>query len=160
MADFVLDPPRVDDGADLWRLAAATTLDTNSPYAYLLVARDFGATSVVARDVEGVAGFVSAYRRPDDPETVFVWQVAVAERARRQGLAARMLGAVVDRLRPRGVRFLEATVTPSNDASARLFQGLARDLGAGWRSEELFPASTFPPGEPHEAELLVRIGPF
>ena len=57
----------------MWRLARdGGTLDLNTSYAYLLLARDFAATSRLAvRDGEGV-GFVLGYLRPAAPETLFV----------------------------------------------------------------------------------------
>ncbi|GAA0951473.1 diaminobutyrate acetyltransferase [Actinocorallia libanotica] len=156
---IVLDHPHPGDGGALWRLARdSRTLDVNSPYSYLLWCRDHGATSVVARDGDGGAcGFVTGYLRPSAPDTLFVWQVAVADDHRGRGLAGRMLAWLADG-KPQG-RFLEATVTPGNTASTRLFEAFARERGAVLRRSELFAAEDFPvPG--HEPEVLFRIGPF
>lgn len=160
----ILRPPTLADGAAVWELAhAAGGLDANTSYAYLLWCRDFADTSVVALDAsDALVGFVTGYRRPTDPEALFVWQVATDPSARGSGLAGRMLEHLLDRLVPVGVRYLEATVTPSNEASARLFARVARrrgaplvhppaeDIGAEW-----FPVG----GEAHEAERALRIGP-
>ena len=156
---IVLDHPHPGDGGALWRLARdSRTLDVNSPYSYLLWCRDHGATSVVARDGDGgVCGFVTGYLRPSAPDTLFVWQVAVADDHRGRGLAGRMLAWLADG-KPQG-RFLEATVTPGNTASTRLFEAFARERGAVLRRSGLFAAEDFPePG--HEPEVLFRIGPF
>ena len=110
----VIARPGVGDGAAMWRLARdSEVLDLNASYAYLLWARDFAATSVVAR-VDGEAGgFVSGYRRPDRPDTLMVWQVAVDEEHRGHGLARRMLDHLVERGRHSGAPFshLETTIT-------------------------------------------------
>ena len=72
-------------------IAAATeTLDVNSTYAYLLMATDFAETSIVVVGVDGaVCGFITGYRPPRRPDTLFVWQVAVAPDAQGRGLALR-----------------------------------------------------------------------
>lgn len=159
---IILRPPTVADGADLWRLAHGTgVLDTNTPYAYLLWARDFSATSVIA-EVEGEpAGFISGYLKPNDPQTLFIWQVAVDSNFRGRGLAKKMLFELVERS---GTARLETTVTADNEASIALFTALARDhetdlVKRALFTEDLFPAST-ESGETHAAEDLYVVEPL
>ncbi|MGH3715588.1 MAG: diaminobutyrate acetyltransferase [Micromonosporaceae bacterium] len=159
------EPPKPDDGAELWRMARdSQTLDLNSPYMYLLGASHFAETSVIARVAGRPVGFVWGYRRPDAPDTLFVWQVAVDPAYRGRRLAHGMLAALVDRLEP---RYLEATVTPDNLASAALFTGFAQQAGAPLDTTQvLFDASHFPAGATHQLgathqpEVLFRIGPL
>lgn len=152
---FVIEPLAPDDGGALWRLAVGTGgLDVNSSYAYLLWARDFAASSAVARYRGEVVGFVSGYVRPDAPDTLFVWQVGVAERHRGRGVARAMLDDLVDR----GTRFVETTVTATNEASIRLFEALARGHGVEHTRTPLFTSDQFP--DRHEAEELHRLGPW
>lgn len=159
---IILRPPTGADGADLWRLARGTgVLDTNPPYAYLLWARDFAATSVIA-EVEGEpAGFISGYLRPSDPQTLFIWQVAVDSNFRGRGLAKKMLFELVERS---GAGRLETTVTADNEASIALFTALAREHGTelvkrSLFTEDLFPAAT-ESGETHAAEDLYVVDPL
>lgn len=155
VTDIAFEPPRLGDGRALWRIARDSgTLDLNSPYSYVLWCRDFAATSVVARAAAGPCGFVTGYARPDEPGTLFVWQVAVDASQRGNGLARRML----DHLADRGCRFVEATVTPENTASDRLFASFARARGAELQRTPLLGADLFP-GD-HEPEVLYRIGPL
>jgi L-2,4-diaminobutyric acid acetyltransferase len=154
-----LRAPTIEDGADLWRLASSCGLDLNSPYLYLVWCRDFADTSVVAEVDGATVGFVTGYRRSAESDSLFVWQVGVGDAWRRQGVAIAMLQHLRERLAP-PLRFVEATVTPSNEASARLFRTLAASSGAELASEELFGRYVFPPECPHDAELLVRVGPF
>ena len=156
----LLRAPTTEDGADIWRLASSCGLDPNSPYLYLLWCRDFADTSVIATVDESSVGFISGFRRPAEPETLFVWQVAVAKQWRRQGLALSLLAHLRDRLAPAGLRFVEASVTSSNDASVGLFRSLAASSGTELMSSELFGADLFPSESPHDAEVLVRVGPF
>jgi L-2,4-diaminobutyric acid acetyltransferase len=157
-------PPRTADGPILWQLARANGLDENSPYAYLLWSEYFRDTTVVATlPTEGPAeggdevpvGFVTAFRRPDEPDTVFVWQVGVDAGHRRRGIAGLLLDALVERC---GATHLEATVTPSNAASETLFRRFGARHGAPVSTDELFGEDLFPPG--HEAEVRFRIGPL
>jgi diaminobutyrate acetyltransferase len=126
---------------------------------YLLWCRDFAETSVVAEVDGAIAGFVIGYRRPTEPTTLFAWQVGVSEAWRRQGLAFAMLAEICDRLAP-DLHFVEASVTPSNDASASLFRSLATSSGVELRTGELFDALLFPAECRHDREVLVRVGPF
>ncbi len=90
---------------------------------------------------------------------LFVWQVAVAATARGAGLAKRMLLALPRRRAARGVRFIQATVAPSNRASRRLFESVARSLGAELEVGPGFGEGDFPAGD-HEREDCFRIGPL
>jgi L-2,4-diaminobutyric acid acetyltransferase len=159
-SDIDFRAPRVGDAAAVWRLAGRCgSLDQNSPYAYLLVCTHFAATSVVAvRDGEVVA-FAAAYRPPTEPGALFVWQVAVDEGVRRRGVGRAVLQALLERPASADARHLEATVTPSNQASQRLFRSLASDNRAPCHVSLMFPPSAFPAGR-HEAKLLFRIGPL
>lgn len=138
-------------------------LDPNSAYLYLLLCRDFVQTCLVAesRDSESILGFVTGYRLPARPDTLFVWQIGVAQAARRQGVAVRLLHELVRRCRANGLTCIEATIDPNNEPSRRLFQSLATDLEAAFveQPEEGFSADDFPPGD-HAPEPRVRIGPL
>ncbi len=79
--------------------------------------------------------------------------------ARGQGLAGRLAHFVLNTQAPHGVRYLETTVTQSNTASRALFAGIARRLDTELKESELFTTALFP-GDDHEAEPLLRIGPF
>lgn len=140
----------------MWRIARdSQELDLNTSYAYLLWARDFAATSVVAVVDDEPVGFVSGYVRPDDPKTFMVWQVAVDSSQRGKGLARRMLDFLVA---DGAVDALETTITADNDASIALFTSFGKAHGASVDRGPLFTAEMFPDG--HDAELLFRIAPL
>lgn len=145
----------------MWSLLSEAGLDRNSPYAYLLVATDFAETSLVAEDDDGLIGAVAAYRPPTRPQAVFVWQVGVADRARGRGLARRMLHEILTLPANKDATELTATVTPDNEASLRLFRGLARELGVDCAEHPRFAVEHFPPGAgAHEPEHELVIGPL
>jgi len=157
-----LRQPTQADGTAVWVLVDELgSLDRNSTYAYLLLCRDFSETCILAEDGGSGAllGFIMGYRLPAQPDTVFVWQVAVSEKARGQGLASRLLDGLLLSDGCRGVRYLESTVTPSNTASRALFGALARRLDTKLVESSGFPAESFPTGD-HEPEPRLRIGPF
>lgn len=157
--DAEIGIPVVADGPALYRITSDSgVLDVNSSYAYLMWCRDFAGTSVVAREDGEAVGFITGYLRPDAPDVLMVWQVAVDASQRGRGLAGKLLAHLVDRLVPRGVRYLETTITADNAASIKLFSALARDRGTELARSELFTADLFP--DAHEDEDLYRIGPF
>jgi L-2,4-diaminobutyric acid acetyltransferase len=161
-ADLRIDRPTVADGAALWRIAKESgTLDLNSSYSYLLWCRDFAGTSAVARTEGGEPiGFVTGYVRPEEPQTLLVWQVAVDAAYRGRGLAAALLDGLTARLAAeRPLTTVETTITPGNTASERLFASYADRHGAAVTREVLFGAGLFPDG-PHDPEVLYRIGPL
>lgn len=156
----VFSEPGVRDGAAIHRLVdACKPLDLNSTYAYLLLCEHFAGTCVHAQCAQRTVGFVSAYRPPQRGEVIFVWQVAVAEEMRGQGLARAMLRELLTRPGLSSCRYLETTVSPSNEPSRRVFHGLARELGAPVTERVLFSEQDFGE-EHHEVETLIRIGPF
>ncbi|HEY1972409.1 MAG TPA: diaminobutyrate acetyltransferase [Pseudonocardia sp.] len=159
----------IEDGVAMHLLAAETeVLDVNSRYAYLLWCRDFASTSVVARragdeaDDSVVVGFVTGYRRPEEPNTLLVWQVAVAEEARGQGLAGRMLDSLWDQVAEWApIDHMETTVTPDNDASIAMFTAFAKRHDTDMARTDLFDADLLSAdGEDHEPEQKYRIGPI
>jgi len=132
------------------------TLDVNTSYAYLLWCRDFGSTSLMA-EVDGEsAGFVTGYVRPEKPETLMIWQVAVDAAHRGRGLARTLLDGLVDRVP--GVTRMETTITDDNEASIALFSSFAKHRDASIRRDDLFGDHHFP--DDHDAERLYTIAPL
>lgn len=152
--------PAVEDGAEMWSLVKDTgVLDLNSSYSYLILAEHFAETCVVAERDGAVVGFVTAYIPPKQPDTLFIWQVGVAEDERGNGLASRMLEELLQRPACADVNYLNATVTPSNGPSSGLFRSFARSRGTVCTVQQGFHEDLFP-GNGHEPEMLFRIGPF
>lgn len=157
--DIEFRRPCPGDAAGMFRLAiSAGSLDVNSAYHYLLLCQKFSHTSVVGVSGGDVIGFLTAFRCPDEPTHLFIWQIAVGGAHRRRGVARQMLDHLLERAFDPPVEYIEATVTPTNTASRELLLGLA--AGRGWGIEEnlLFDRDLFPDGN-HEPEILYRIGP-
>ena len=158
--DIVLRQPRSEDGFRLHQLIAeCPPLDPNSIYCNLLQCSHFASTGVAAELNGSLVGFISAYIPPQQPETVFVWQVAVHSDARGTGLGKRMLKEIVQRPACSDVRFMETTITEDNEASWGLFLSFARDLGAETERRVFFEKEQHFGGQ-HDSEILLRIGPF
>lgn len=158
--DIRLRRPTATDGPAVTALiAACPPLDTNSAYCNLLQCSHFADHCIVAERDGRVIGWVSGYRPPSEPASFFVWQVAVGESARGQGLAGRMIQALLERPAARGVTHLITTVTADNRASWALFQGLAQRWRAPLERTELFVRETHFAGA-HATEWQARIGPL
>lgn len=158
---ILLRPPARQDGAPLHDLVAACPpLDLNSRYAYLLLCEHHAPTCVVAEAGGALAGAITAYVPPQQPDTLFVWQVAVAPHMRGQQLGTRMLTHLLQHcVQARGLRWLETTISPDNLASQQLFTRFAARHDVGCTTATLFAASDFG-ASGHQAECLYRIGPW
>ncbi len=158
--EVVLRLPSADDGPALYDLiASCPPLDRNSRYCNLLQVTHFARTAVVAELHGELVGSITGYLKPDDPTTLFIWQVAVHERARGRRLATRMMEEIVDRQVCRGVRFMETTIEPDNAASWRAFEKFAVARDAPTDQSLLFSRERHFAGA-HGDEVLLRIGPF
>jgi L-2,4-diaminobutyric acid acetyltransferase len=157
---ITLRPPEPGEGKHVHELIKrCPPLDLNSSYSYFLLCSHFRDTCIVAEANGRLVGFLSAYLIPDRPDTLFAWQMAVDETARGQGLAGRMLEQLLKQPTCAMVRSVETTVSPSNLASRRVFTRLAEKLQTGSTEETFLEAAQFG-AEAHEAEQLIRIGPW
>lgn len=158
--ELTLREPRPQDGAALHQLIeACPPLDLNSVYCYLLQCTHFSATSVVVERKGELVGAITGYLPPAQPDTLFIWQVAVSDKARGEGLARRMLNHIVDRDACDGVSFMETTVTDDNKASWALFESFARHRDAALERSVMFDREEHFRNA-HDTEFLARIGPF
>lgn len=159
-----LRPPSANDGASVFRLInQCPPLDTNSMYCNLLQCAHFSDTSVAAVDSdsssEELLGFISGYLIPERNNTLFIWQVAVSEKARGMGLASNMLQHILDRPQCANVKYLETTITESNQASWALFKSLSGKLQISLEKSIMFDRDDHLGGD-HDTEFLARLGPL
>lgn len=153
-------PPVSSDGMPVHRLIdRCKPLDPNSVYCNLLQCLHFADTCALAEQNGETVGFVSAYIPPARPDTLFVWQIAVDDVARGQGLAKRLLKEILARPACKAVRYLECTITEDNVASWGVFLSLAKELDADEQRLPMFDKEKHFFGE-HDSEVLLRIGPF
>ncbi|MEK8018987.1 MAG: diaminobutyrate acetyltransferase [Candidatus Parabeggiatoa sp.] len=134
-------------------------LDTNSLYYYYLLCRDFSKTCVVAERDNHIISFLSAYRKPQEQDCLFVWQVAVSKDARGQHIATNMLDWLMEQLDEATIRILETTISPSNHASQALFRQFAKKYQGICETNDFIDMAMFG-DQAHEAEILFRIGPL
>ena len=159
-SEIRIGAPVAEDGADVHDLiAACPPLDTNSLYANLIQCSHFAGTCALARRAGKAVGWISGHIIPQEPETFFLWQVAVHEEGRGQRLAHRMLADIFVRQECHGVTSLKTTITQDNDASWGLFGSIARALDAELTEAEGFDETRHFRGR-HASEVLVTIGPF
>jgi len=153
--------PEVKDGSEVWNLVRDSGgLDLNSAYSYLMLCDLFRDTCSVAESEGRIVGFTSAFRKPEDGETLFVWQIAVDRSMRGRGVGRALIREVLERASNSEVTFLEATIGPNNIPSRRLFLGIAESLGADCSISQKYASDQFPGPEQHDDELLYRIGPL
>lgn len=154
---IVFRKPDDADGPAIWELIrACKPLDENSLYCNLIQCDHFRDTCVVAEMDGRVVGWISGYIKPGDPDTVFVWQVAVSEAARGRGLGQRMLTALLKRDACEDVTRLQTTITADNAASWGLFTRFADRMGGELDSEAHYTRDTHFRGA-HATEHMVTI---
>lgn len=152
--------PRPSDGPRIYDLIAeCAPLEQNSLYANVLQCTHFSDTCLIAESAGTAVGWVSGYRLPDDPETLFVWQVAVASQMRGRGLGKKLLSALTAQAVLAGVSRIETTITSSNDPSWALFEAFADDHSAALKRTPHFGRNTHFGGR-HETEHLVTVAPL
>lgn len=160
VGDASLRTPTPEDGYALNRLVSASPpLDPNSIYCNLLQCSHFKDTAIAAELDGELVGFVSGYIPPTKPNTLFIWQVVIADTMRGQGLAKKMLLELLRKLAASKLHFIETTITPDNEASWGLFRSLARELDTAIESRVFFARKAHFGGL-HEDEHLVQIGPL
>lgn len=148
--------PLKSDGQAVSRLiASCPPLDRNSLYCTLLQCTHFSRTCVLAERGGDAIGWVSGYLLPDDPHTLFIWQVAVSPAARGEGLGTSLIDALILASRRAGLRRLQTTITEPNKPSWALFRSIARERDAAFADEEWLSKGRDLPGE---SERLVTIG--
>lgn len=158
--DVSMRMPEAEDGADVHDLIArCAPLDENSRYCNLLQCTDFAETCALAERGGRVVGWVSGYRPPREPDTLFVWQVAVAPEARGMGLGGKLIRAILRRPANRAATQVKTTITEENEPSWRLFRRLAEGLDAAFGAEPHFLRDTHFAGR-CATEHMVTIGPF
>lgn len=160
LENIVFRPPTLEDGMDVFTLVRnCAPLDENSSYCNLLQSSHFASTSVACVADGELVGFISGYVIPDRPDTLFIWQVAVAEQARGMGLASRMLSHILARPNCVTIAHLETTITQDNAASWALFKRLAITLNGPFNSSAWMDKDIHFKGQ-HDSEALIHIGPF
>jgi len=157
MSKITFREPTVKDANSIWNLVKNNKpLDENSKYLYVLLCHEFSKTCVVAEYDSKIIGFVSAFVSPKNPDTLFVWQVAVDKNYRNKGIAKDMVTKSLSSFN--SVMYVEATVTPSNKASLKFLHNFADSYDAPFSKNPLFSSEVL--GSGHEPEDLVRIGPI
>jgi L-2,4-diaminobutyric acid acetyltransferase len=157
-SDFKLRKVEKKDIREVYKLLVQNRpfVGLNSRYTYLLLAKDFSDTCIVAEHDGKVVAFSSGYICPNKKDTLFNWEIVVHPDYRGNGLQKKML---LFQLRNAGVSYLECTVNPSNRVSKRNFRELAKALKTQCKEDMMFSEKDFE-NDGHEAEVLFRIGPF
>jgi len=152
--------PTLDDGSNIYSLVkSCPPLDVNPQYFYYILCKDFSKTCVVTEYDRNLLGFVSAYSQPEKPQSLFVWQVAVAKHTRRKRLALNMLDWLIRQPKCINIQFMETTISPLNQTSQKLFIRFAKDHNANFETRLFLDKSNFD-NESHEEEILYTIFPL
>ncbi|RWP85331.1 MAG: diaminobutyrate acetyltransferase [Mesorhizobium sp.] len=140
-------------------IALCPQLAPNSLYCDLLLCTHFADTCTVAERAGEVVGWLSAYRPPNEPSTLFMWQIAVHPAVRNTGVGKGLIVSALNRPCCKSVTHIKATIALTNKASNSLFAILARDLGAPIQQVLWFDRDAHFNGL-YESEYMISIGPI
>ena len=155
---LIIVKPDFADGSKIYELVKRVgTLDLNSEYNYFLLCDIFQDQCAVVKDEQSgdVHGFVSSIKRPDRPNVLFFWQIAVSNQIQGMGYAKKLLDFVI-RSQESRIDFVETTISDDNLASKALFKSFARMYRSEMVKEVYIEENQFLNG--HEAEYLYKIG--
>jgi len=156
MSDIVYRSPNRQHAVALTNLVThIKTLDTNSGYLYALLCTHFANYCVIALRQDALVGFVTSYPLPDEPNTLFVWQIGVAPNARTLGIARGLLNTLQARPWFSRITQVQCTIDPLNPASRALFSRWAQDLSGTLTEQSFFSATEL--GIAHAPEPLISI---
>lgn len=151
--------PNKADGAKMWEMVRDSgKLDLNSPYFYLAMSHWFSQSCLLVEDIETnrPVGMIIGFRKPSNTNVLFIWQIAVHKRYRGSGIAMKMLNQLAEQP---DIQYVEATISPSNYSSRRLFEKWAASRQVDIVQSDCFGEADFP-DQRHEQEDLYIIGPL
>lgn len=147
-------------------IQSCPSLDLNSLYAYALLAEHHTDTCFVAYNHKGeISGVVTGYICPEDPDTYFLWQIAVSPSEQGNGIGSLLLDNVKEQcLESRQLKLLKTTISPSNKASQNLFRSFAQRFDVDCKVSPFLSKQALQPLQSeefdtqHEPEDLYTIG--
>jgi len=147
-------------------IQSCPSLDLNSLYAYALLAEHHTDTCFVAYDnKDQICGVVTGYICPEEPDTYFLWQIAVSPTVQGKGIGSLLLDNVREQcLESRQLKRLKTTISPSNKASQKLFRSFASRFDVDCKVSPFLSKQALQPLEPepfetqHEPEDLYTLG--
>ena len=141
------------DAKEIYKLIKKSkTLDLNSQYLYLLLSTHFKNSCAIAKHKNKIVALVLGYYLPDNPKTLFIWQVATNKKYRGKNLAFKLINNIYKRKK---IDRLIATVSPSNFASNRVFEKFAKSVNSKIKKRMYFKEELFI--GTHEDEILYKI---
>ncbi|KUJ76214.1 hypothetical protein AVO45_12940 [Ruegeria marisrubri] len=149
--------PTAEDGKTIAALAQRAEQEVvGELLGALAEVGDFGETSIIAELNGEVVGAVLAYVLPYDPQTLFIWQVTVAEGEEGKGLASLMLGQLMRRDACADVTRVQTAIPSSDEHAWTLFRRFAH-----WQRTRMdiqpFVTQALKPHRRHENDNLVTI---
>lgn len=139
------------------QIAEATPeLAAYHPYAYWTMRRNAPRLCYVAKG-EGVAGYVAGIAPFETQDRALLWQVGVAEDARRKGLARRLIAAFAEGANSMGLSEIAFTIEKDNAASRGLFHSVAAQAGLDLQAASSGETGDFGLGLPSEEIFVLRL---
>jgi L-2,4-diaminobutyric acid acetyltransferase len=156
--EYIIENPSNKDGHEIWKLVkSSNTLDLNSEYCYFMLASIVSKQCAIVKEKKNkkIVGFLSCIISPENMQNLFIWQICVAESAKKNGLAKQMVDYVVKNQK-KPIEYIHVTISANNEASLALFNSLAKGYKASIEREVFINSNQF--NGNHETEYLYKIG--
>ncbi|GEM_PF-3598627 len=149
----------VEDAKEIHTIVKNTPgIDDNSLYYYSLWLKEFDQSNVVATQNNKIIAFLTAFRKPKDPETLFLWQLAAIPRHGVPDLGVRLAYHLIDYEIDNNLSGVEATIDLNNKSILYVMKKIEKKYNGKMLMEE-YLSEDFLSGndEHHHSETLLKI---
>lgn len=125
-----LRPCTAEDVDEVRRfVASCAPLEVHTAFTYWVTFEHWGDFCFVLLKEDRITGYVSAIGSGRHRDTIYLWQIGVAEELRHRGMAQHLISAVVGAAVAKGYRTAQVSIAKDNEASRRAFERYATSRG-------------------------------
>jgi L-2,4-diaminobutyric acid acetyltransferase len=115
-------------------VASCAPLEVHTAFTYWVTFEHWGDICFVLLEDGRIAGYVSAIGSDRHRETIYLWQIGVAEKLRHQGVAQHLISAVSSAAVAKGYKTAQVSIANDNEASRKAFEHYAANTGHRFRA--------------------------
>jgi L-2,4-diaminobutyric acid acetyltransferase len=147
-----------DDAKKIHEIVKKTPgIDDNSLYYYSLWLKEFDQSNVVAVHNKRIVAFLTAFRKPKDNSTLFLWQLAAVPRHGIPDLGVNLSYYLIDDEIKKNLSSIEATIDLNNKSILYVMKKLEKRYNGNMHMEEYLSEEYLSGNENHHTETLLKI---
>ncbi|WP_269915540.1 hypothetical protein [Acinetobacter sp. HY1485] len=148
------------DAPEIYNIVLNTPgIDNNSLYFYTIWLKEFSASNVVATRNDKIVAFLTAFRKPSDSRTLFLWQLAAVPRHGIADLGYKLSEFLIElELKNTKLKCIEATIDIDNQSIFYVLKKITNKYNGKltkheFLSQEYLSSNT----ETHHEETLIKV---